>query len=192
MIGWIVGGCLVAAILGVSAGSRPANANRATVRLSAITAYALVTGLLGALIVGPWLHALPSHVIGLWLLGALLVFCAGAFSMGLQVVAGTIGIGLSILLFVVLGNPSAGGAYAWPLLPSFWRVIGPWIPSGAGTSAARGIAYFGSTGIGTDLLVIGLYGLVGLTLVYGVLLRVGHQVVHLPEAARRREVEAQR
>ena len=158
----------------------------------AIAAYALVTGLLGALIVGPWLHALPSHVIGLWLLGALLVFCAGAFSMGLQVVAGTIGIGLSILLFVVLGNPSAGGAYAWPLLPSFWRVIGPWIPSGAGTSAARGIAYFGSTGIGTDLLVIGLYGLVGLTLVYGVLLRVGHQVVHLPEAARRREVEAQR
>jgi len=71
-------------------------------------------------------------------------------------------------------------------------VIGPWIPSGAGTSAPPGIAYFGSTGIGTDLLVIGLYGLVGLTPVYGVLLRVGHQVVHLPEAARRREVEAQR
>ena len=40
-------------------------------RLSAVAVYALVTGLLGAL----------------------LVFCAGAFSMGLQVVAGTIGIG---------------------------------------------------------------------------------------------------
>ena len=71
VIGWIVGGYLVAAILGVSTGTRPANANWATVRLSAVAVYALVTGLLGAL----------------------LVFCAGAFSMGLQVVAGTIGIG---------------------------------------------------------------------------------------------------
>ncbi|MGP0108325.1 MAG: hypothetical protein ACLPR9_05590 [Acidimicrobiales bacterium] len=32
------------------------------------------------------------------LLGALLVFCAGAFSMGLQVVAGTIGIGTDLLV----------------------------------------------------------------------------------------------
>src|SRR5664280_2228666 len=37
-------------------------------------------------------------------------------------------------------------------------------------------------------LVIGLYGLVGLALVYGVLLRIGHQMVHLPDASRRRDV----
>jgi len=40
--------------------------------------------------------------------------------------------------------------------------------------------------------VIALYGLVGLVMVYGVLAQVVHQVVHLPSAARRREVEAQR
>jgi hypothetical protein len=192
VIGWIVGGYLVAAILGVSAGSRPANANRATVRLAAIAIHALITGLAGALIAGPWLHALPSHVLGLWLLGSLLVFCAGAFSMGLQVVAGTVGIGLSILIFVVIGNPSAGGAYSWQLLPTFWRVVGPWVPSGAGTSAARGIAYFGAVGVTTDLLVITAYGVVGIVLVYVVLVDIGHQLVHLPESARRREIEPRR
>jgi hypothetical protein len=190
VVGWIVGGYLVSAILGVSAGSRPANVNRATVRLTAIAVYAVVTGLAGALIAGPWLHALPSHVLALGLLGALLVFSAGAFSMGLQVVAGTVGIGISILLFVVIGNPSAGGAYAWPLLPTFWRVVGPYIPSGAGTSATRAIAYFGGVGIGTNLVVIAAYAVAGLVLTYVVLVDLGHQVVHLPGAARRRPAEA--
>ena len=44
VVGWIVGGYLVSAILGVSAGSRPANTNRATVRLAAIAVYAVITG----------------------------------------------------------------------------------------------------------------------------------------------------
>jgi len=76
------------------------------VRLGVIAVYALATG--------SWidggralLHALPGHSVQLTLLGALLVFSAGAFSMALQVVAGTIGIGITILVFVVLGNPSA-------------------------------------------------------------------------------------
>ena len=189
VIGWIVGGYLVASILGISDGSRPANPQRATVRLGVIAVYALVTGLLGALVVGPLLHALPGPTLALALLGALLVFSAGAFSMALQVVAGVIGIGITIVVFVVLGNPSAGGAYSWQLLPGFWRVIGPWIPSGAGTAAARGIAYFGGVAIGTDVLVIAAYGLAGIAVVYLVLVDVGHQLIRMPRSARRPEVE---
>ena len=126
-------------------------------------------------------------MLGLGLLGALVVFAAGAFSMALQVVAGTVGIGISILIFVVIGNPSAGGAYSWQLLPALWRVVGPWIPTGAGTAAARGIAYFDSVGIGTDLLVIGAYAVVGVLVVYLVLVDIGHQLMHLPFGRPRRE-----
>jgi hypothetical protein len=43
--------------------------------------------------------------------------------MAFQVFLGTIGVGLTLILFVVLGNPSAGGAYPAPLLPGFWRAI---------------------------------------------------------------------
>ncbi len=45
---------------------------------------------------GPPLHAPPGHTRSLAALGALLVFSAGAFSMALQVIAGTIGIGSTI------------------------------------------------------------------------------------------------
>jgi len=189
VIGWIVGGYLVASILGISDGSRPANPQRATVRLGVIAVYALITGFLGALVVGPLLHALPGHTLSLALLGALLVFSAGAFSMALQVVAGVIGIGITIVVFVVLGNPSAGGAYSWELLPGFWRAIGPWIPSGAGTAASRGIAYFGGVAIATNLLVIAAYGVLGIVVIYLVLVDVGHQLIHMPEPARRDEGE---
>src|SRR5664280_2572815 len=185
VIGWIVGGYLVASILGISNGSRPATVHRATVRLTVIAVYAVVTGYLGALVVSPILHALPGHLLALSLLGALTVFCAGAFSMALQVVAGVIGIGITILIFVVLGNPSAGGAYSWQLLPGFWRTIGPWIPSGAGTAAARGIAYFGGVAIAQNLLVIAFYGVLGIIVTYVVLFDVGHQLIHLPDRARR-------
>ena len=190
VIGWIVGGYLVASILGISDGSRPANPQRATVRLGVIAVYALATGFLGSMVVGPLLHALPGHSVQLTLLGALLVFSAGAFSMALQVVAGTIGIGITILVFVVLGNPRAGGAYSWQLLPAFWRTIGPWIPSGAGTAAARGIAYFGGVAIATNLVVIAGYGLLGIIVIYVVLVDVGHQLIALPEAARSEVDEA--
>jgi hypothetical protein len=169
VIGWMVGGYLVASLLGVSAGSRPANVHRATIRLAALAVYAAVTGICGALIVGPWLHALPTDLLGLWAIGMLVIFAAGAFTTALMTIAGTIGIGLAILVFVIAGNPSAGGAYAWPLLPTFWRSIGPWLPPGAGTDAVRAAAYFGNDAITTDLLVLAGYAVAGLVLTYAAL-----------------------
>jgi len=96
------------------------------------------------------------------LAGALLVFAVGAFTAALQVWTGLVGIDLAILLFVVLGNPSAGGAYPAPLLPPFWAGTGPWLPPGAATNAIRGIVYFGGAGAGIGALVLAGYALVGL------------------------------
>jgi hypothetical protein len=63
---------------------------------------------------------------------------------------------------VVLGNPSAGGAYPAPLLPPFWAGIGPWLPPGAATDAVRGIVYFDGAGAGGAALVLAGYAVVGL------------------------------
>jgi hypothetical protein len=161
-VGWVVGGYLVAAIIGVSAGSRPLTRERGAVRLGALAVYAVVSGVGGALITGPLLGAFSGHVLALAAFGALLVFAVGALTMALQVWTGLVGIGLAILLFVVLGNPSAGGAYPAPLLPPFWAGIGPWLPPGAGTDAVRGIVYFDGTGAGRACLVLAAYAVVGL------------------------------
>lgn len=165
VIGWTVGGYLVSAMLGVARGARPATSRRAVFRLLAIVPYALLSGLGGALVVGPVLGALTGHTVALWLLGSLVVFAAAAVTMAFQVLLGVLGIGLTVVVFVILGNPSAGGAYAPELLPTFWRSIGGAIPNGAGTAAVRSLVYFGGQGVGLHLVVIGIWAAAGVALV---------------------------
>jgi len=161
VIGWIVGGYLMAALLGVAKGARPATLRRAMIRLGSVVPYAIVSGLGGALIVDQLLGALTGHWFALWWLGALTVFGAAAVTMAFEILFGVLGIGITVLVFVVLGNPSAGGAYQTSLLPPFWRAISGALPNGAATDTVRRIVYFGGHGIGMHLLVLALYAGVG-------------------------------
>ncbi|MER5963180.1 DUF3533 domain-containing protein [Streptomyces sp. NPDC002057] len=161
VVGWCVGGYICAAILAISAGSRPANRERAIIRLGVLALYSVLGGLGGAVIVGPILGALPGSVAALWGLGTLVVFAVGAATLALQSVFGIVGIGLAILLIVVAGNPSAGGAFPLPMLPPFWNAIGPALPPGAGTWAARSIAYFKGNDMTGSMLVLSAWAVVG-------------------------------
>jgi len=161
VIGWIVGGYLVAALLGVAKGSRPATVRRAGIRLLAVVPYSVLSGLGGALIVDQLLGALTGHLVALWWLGTLIVFGAAAVTMAFQVLFGILGIGVTVLVFVVLGNPSAGGAYQPALLPPFWRAISGALPNGAGTDSVRRIVYFGAHGIGGHVLILAIYAAAG-------------------------------
>ncbi|GGT41164.1 DUF3533 domain-containing protein [Streptomyces purpureus] len=161
VVGWCVGGYLCASILAISAGSRPANAQRAVIRLGVLALSALAGGLGGAIIVGPILDALPGSVVALWGLGTLVVFAVGAATLALQALTGIVGIGLAVLLIVIAGNPSAGGAFPAPMLPDFWRAIGPALPPGAGTWSARSIAYFKCNAMTGPMLVLAAWAVVG-------------------------------
>ena len=158
-LGCVVGGYLVAIAVSASKGARPPTRHRALLRLGTLLVYALVSGVGGSLLAQSVFHALSGTQ--LWWFGALLVFAAGSFTMALQALLGLVGTGVTVLLFVVLGNPSAGGAYAAPLLPAFWRAVGPWLPPGIGTEAIRGITYFGGAGLGRAALQLGAYAVLG-------------------------------
>lgn len=160
-VGWMLGGYLVATALSIGVSARPRNPMGAAVRLGALAAYAIASGVLGAVITVSILGAIKGHFLSLAALGALLVFASGAFSMGLQAWAGIIGVALTVVVLVVLGNPSAGGAYAFPLLPPFWREIGPWLPPGAATTGLRGIAYFHGAGVSGPAWVLAGYSAAG-------------------------------
>jgi hypothetical protein len=157
VVGWLIGGYLVAALLGIATRARPATTRRAIIRLIVLLPYAILSGLGGVIVVGPVLGALTGHFLAMAALGALIVYCAATVTMAFQVFLGTIGVGLTLVLFVVLGNPSAGGAYPAPLLPGFWRAISGALPNGAGVDALRRIVYFGSYNITDNLLIISLY-----------------------------------
>lgn len=161
VIGWLVGGYLVAALLGVAKGARPANRNRAAIRLAAMVPYAVLSGLLGALVVGPVIGAIEGSFWEVAAVGTLLVLSSATVTMALQVLAGTLGIGLTVLIFVVLGNPSAGGAYQTELLPGLWRTVGQWLPNGAGTTALREIIYFDGNGASGPVVLIAVWAVVG-------------------------------
>ncbi|GAA2908302.1 DUF3533 domain-containing protein [Streptomyces thioluteus] len=167
VVGWCVGGYLCAAIIAISAGARPANPRRAVIRLGALAVYAAAAGLLGAVITGPVLDALPAGIAPLWGLGTLVVFAVAALTLALQGLAGVVGIGLAIAIVVVLGNPSAGGAYPYPLLPPFWRAIGPALPPGAGTWSARSLAYFDGNALTGPLLVLSAWAVAGALVALG-------------------------
>ncbi|GAA0627784.1 DUF3533 domain-containing protein [Sporichthya brevicatena] len=162
VLGWIVGGYLMAALLGMAKGARPANLRRAVIRLLAVVPYAVLSGLGGAVIVDPMLDALDGHFLALWWLGALVVFATAAVTMAFQVLLGVLGIGLTVLVFVVLGNPSAGGAYQPEMLPSFWRALSDVLPNGAATDAVRRIVYFGAHGNAGHLAVLAAYAIGGI------------------------------
>ncbi|MFF2041592.1 DUF3533 domain-containing protein [Kitasatospora sp. NPDC058170] len=181
VIGWCVGGYLVASILGISAGALPANPNRALIRLGSLALYSVAAGIGGAVIVGPVLNALPGSLWGLAALGALVVFAVGAVTMALECLFDIIGIGIAVLVFVVLGNPSAGGVFPPPMMPPFWRAIGAWIPNGAGTDAARSIAYFGAANLAVPLLVLAVWAAIGVAVTFIAVLRkprYGRELVH--------------
>jgi hypothetical protein len=161
VVGWTVGGYLVASALSISTGARPVNRRRAVVRLVSLAVYAVVSGIAGAAITYGIAKGTPHHFWELAGTGALLVFGVGAVTMALQIVSGIIGIAIAVLLFVVLGNPSSGGAYPAPVLPPFWAAIGRWLPPGAGVEAFRSIGYFGSAKVGFSLAVLAGYAVLG-------------------------------
>jgi len=153
VVGWLIGGYLLAALFGLTHG-RPRTWRIAVFRLGATIPYAVLSGLGGALILGPVLGAVNGHFVAVAGVGALLVLAAATVAIGLQALFGTVGVGIVLIIFVVLGNPSAGGPYQASLLPAFWRAIGGALPNGAGVTTIRQITYFGAYGITKSLLII--------------------------------------
>ncbi|MFG1810000.1 DUF3533 domain-containing protein [Streptomyces sp. NPDC049040] len=157
VVGVIVGGYLGSAALAMSFGARPANPHRTAIRLGALAVLSVLSGLGGAIIADTVFDALPGHFVALWWISTLITFATAAGGMAFQVLLGPAGIALSVLIFVVLGNPSAGGVFPASLLPPFWRDLGPALPNGAGVTLVRNYSYFGGNSTATAWWVLSLW-----------------------------------
>nr|WSX78879.1 ABC transporter permease [Streptomyces sp. NBC_00899] len=161
VVGVIIGGYLGSAALAMSFGARPANLHRTLVRLGALAVLSVLSGLGAAIIADLVFDALPGHFWSLWWIAVLITFAASAAGMAFQVLLGQIGIALSVLIFVVLGNPSAGGVFPASLMPPFWRDIGPALPNGAGVTLVRNYSYFGGHDTATAWWVLSAWAVGG-------------------------------
>ncbi|MDH6283709.1 hypothetical protein [Prescottella agglutinans] len=165
-IGWVVGGYLLAAAIGLIIGA-PATLRQAWAQIAVMFGYAVVSGALGALITTHVLGTFAGHWFPLWLLGTGVVFGTGLFTLGLRAAVGILAVPLAIAVFVVLGNPSAGGAFGANVIPGFYAAIGQWITPGAGTEGVRSIVYFDNVGLVQPVVTLVLYSVIGAALMLG-------------------------
>jgi hypothetical protein len=96
---------------------------------------------------------------------------------GLVRVLGAVGAGLGALLLVIVGNPLSGIATSPLLLPAPWGAIGQWLPTGAGGTLLRTIAYFPAASVWQPLLILLGWAVAGAVMVLlGRRVSIGHEV----------------
>jgi hypothetical protein len=162
VIAWMLGGYVGATALGIMLGGmRSPGLRQAAVRLGLLAGYAVISGLLGALLIGPVMGVVSGYSLSLAGTGMLLAFAAAAATAGLQAALGLPGTLIAIIGMVVFGDPTAGTSVATPLLASPWNVIGQGLPPSAALSAARGVVYLGGANLTGPLTVLATYAAAG-------------------------------
>jgi hypothetical protein len=96
---------------------------------------------------------------------ALTVAASALVVAGLARLLGPGGIALGVLLLMIIGNPLSGIASSPRLLPAPWGEFGQWLPTGAGGTLLRTVAYFPDASIGFSVWVLLGWAALGLAAV---------------------------
>jgi hypothetical protein len=96
---------------------------------------------------------------------ALGVLATTLFLLGLNAVAGRIGLAIGSALLVLVAAPLSGLSTAPEWLPDPWGKIGQLLPSGANATMLRSTAFFHGHGGGQALLVLIVWAVIGLGLI---------------------------
>jgi hypothetical protein len=135
----------------------------ARVRWSAVLAYAVLAGVVVAFNLDVLVGAFDGEFLGTAAVVALLALAVSAAAHGLGHLGGERGIVLAILLLMLLGVSSAGGAVTYRLEPGFYGAISQLLPPGAALTAVRNVEYFDWAATLAPLLVLGAWAIGGLT-----------------------------
>jgi hypothetical protein len=122
-----------------------------------VLSFGLAASLVLVSVAGPLLHRLALPMLESWGILALQLITVAAFASTMAVLIGRWAILPTFLLFMVVGNPSSGGAVAPPLLPSLFGIVSQWLPSGATVTALRDAIYFPSYQHGHPVAVLAVW-----------------------------------
>jgi hypothetical protein len=137
VLGTIIGGFLMGVLTAQLALGEPL-----WQRVLAYTGFAAVFGALAAVVLDPLLGVLTGHFAVLWLWVSVTALAISVSVGAFGRLLGQIGIPLAMLLFLILGNPSAGASAPTEFLPGLFRTVGPYLPPNAAASALLGTTYF--------------------------------------------------
>ena len=134
-------------------------------RLYAIGGFAVLIGLVAAVIAGPVYGALnaPFPILSLTLI--LLSAASALATKALGAWLGAAGIGLAVLILTTVGNAVSGATIGVDLLPWWAQTLSPILPPGAAFRAVNEFGYFNGANAWSSLVVLAAWALVGLVLV---------------------------
>ncbi|WP_331769053.1 hypothetical protein OG948_34990 (plasmid) [Embleya sp. NBC_00888] len=149
----LVGGYMASTMLRAVTGS--ATGRR---RLTALLGFSVLAGLAVNLVVGPWLRGYPLERFWIvWPILSLIIAVVALVAAVLQKLLGAAGTLVTVIVVMLFGNPSSGGANGVPYLPTFWRDIGPFLPPRNAYILLRNTIYFDGHGTTQALVVLLVY-----------------------------------
>jgi hypothetical protein len=161
---WVFGAYFCATVLTTVVGSGYLSRRHAAMRIGLLAGYAIASGLGTALLASQVFNALPGHFWDIAAVGTLTVFAVAAATMAVQLLLGVVGTLIAMVAVVMIGNPSSGGVVLPEFLPAFWKAVGPWLPNSSAYQLLRNMIYFDSAQITRPIIVLGVYALVGCSL----------------------------
>jgi hypothetical protein len=127
-------------------------------RAAQLAGFAIAGGLAVDLIACLWLQEYASSKFWIvWPICSLIIAAVAFVAAVLQKLIGAAGTLLTIIVIILLGNPSSGGASGVPYLPAFWRDIGPYLPPLNAYILLHHTIYFNGHGTTQALNVLLIY-----------------------------------
>ncbi|WP_033819898.1 hypothetical protein [Kitasatospora sp. MBT63] len=127
-------------------------------RAAQLAGFAVVSGLVIDVIVCYWLQGFPSSSFWItWPICTLIVAVVAFVAAVLQKLLGPVGTLVTVVVMILFGNPSSGGATGVPYLPAFWRDLGPYLPPRNGYILLHHTIYFDGHGTGRALTTLLIY-----------------------------------
>jgi hypothetical protein len=110
--------------------------------LAFIGVLGIVGGLALTVVAGLIVGALRGPFLEIWAAVGAQIVVTALLSSAMIVLLGRWAIIPAWLLFIAVGNPSAGGAVSAPLLPGLYAFLGRFLPTGATVAIVHNAAYF--------------------------------------------------
>ncbi|MER7807666.1 ABC transporter permease [Streptomyces sp900116325] len=123
-------------------------------RVSSLALFAVVGGLATALIASTAFGAIPGPFLGIAGLVALMAGAVATATILLIRIFGPVGVLLSSIFMIVMGNASSGGVLPPEFLPGWLKPLASVMPPGVGVRALDGIAYFHHDGLVSGVVVL--------------------------------------
>jgi hypothetical protein len=129
--------------------------------LTFLGAYALLLGLILTAVSSAFGIATDVSFLDRVFSFALISLAVTASTAALVALIGPAGSGVAALVYFLIGTQISGANTAPEFLSSFWRVLGEYLPPGAGVSLLRNLFYFQDASVAKSIAILAVYVGVG-------------------------------